>query len=169
MRIILSNRVVAFSIQLFSIALIFSFVACGNSHVENQSTENTSTTPKAEAVKQEAPSTGSPESFHAGKFIYEDEVKFGKMYITRTDDTQTDVGGPSDLTLKFGITWETPTTYTLRMIGIFQKDKEITLPEHKNMVRNCFMTEITEDGYTEVSTSNVTVGDTLRTRILRVK
>ncbi len=111
---------------------------------------------------------GKASDFRTGRFKYDDETKFGDFIIIRSKDSQLDSGSITQLAVKFDLKWVNDTAYTMHFNSIVENPQNISLPDPKGMYRKCWMTDIREDNYLEISTTSMSK-DTLRTRISRLK
>ncbi len=111
-------------------------------------------------------SAPSPTDFHVGNFKYGDEARFGDFVIIRTENSQVDSGTKTQLVVKFDLEWETDEAYTLRFNSVVANPQNIQLPELNGMYRKCWITEITDSSYVEVSTTSLSP-DTITTQILK--
>ena len=123
------------------------------------------------AMAEKLKGTGKPgkaSDFRTGRFKYDDEAQFGDFIIIRTKDSQMDSGSITQLAVKFDLKWINDTAYTMHFNSIVENPQNISLPEPKGMYRKCWMTDIREDNYLEISTTSMSK-DTIRTRISKLK
>ena len=144
-----------------TMTVFLSCSACGKTSADTQKDAAVENSATAGAAK------GTPESFHTGRFKYDDFTNFGDFIIIRSKDLQIDSGSATALVVKFGLKWENDTTYTLNYLETMANPNSIQLPELKGMYRNCIMTEATDSSYVEISTSSLNK-DTLHAKILRL-
>lgn len=142
---------------VFAVAILFNIAACGNKNTETAT----------ESKTDEVAATDTPQSFRTGRFKYEDQVNFGDFFIIRSADSQIDSGGILKLWVKFDLTWDNDTSYTLKYKETIKNETNVSLPDLNGMFRKCQMTEITDTSYVEISTSSLNK-DTLRTKIIRI-
>lgn len=148
------------TVSLLGMSAVFFILACGNTKVDNKGVE-----PTVEETSQ--PQQGRTSPFKEGRFKYADAAKFGDFVITRTKDAQIDSGTLTQLVVKFDIEWTSALSYTLRYNSTVSNPQTISLPDLKGMFRNCWMTEVTDTSYTEISTSSLNK-DTIRTPIVKI-
>lgn len=147
--------------SLLSLSAVFFILACGNKNIDNKIGE-----PTTEETTEAMPGQENP--FKEGSFKYADAAKFGDFVITRTKDSQVDSGTLTMLVVRFDMEWTGAMSYTLRYDSILQNPQSIALPDLKGMYRNCWMTDVTDTSYTEISTSSLNK-DTIRTPIVKIK
>lgn len=90
-------------------------------------------------------------SVKVGKFSNYDE-ETGETIIERTEEFQVEENIKLDVKMKFKVTWINECTYELKAIENLKDPKSKDLP---NMIVTCRITEVTKDGYHQVSSTDI--------------
>lgn len=158
-------------------AVLFNICSCKNDKVDSNEPGTMDTTqvgrksllPENSRPNKEVYTwTGKkdPSLFKTGRFIYGNSIQFGGFEIIRGKDSQLDSGGYDHLAFMFDLKWDNDTAYTLKYKKTVANPRSISLPDLKGMYRKCFMTQLTDTSYMEISTSSMTK-DTIYTTVIK--